>query len=127
MINPQFMTARQVLAALCAAGALAVGFGAADAKLPPPPPEQAAKAAADAEKAKQQAAQEQAALTRAQDRVVGAYQNDLKSRGITPPAPTPVAPTPQANLPMKAVEPPRSTGPHGGNTPSAEAHSANAK
>jgi len=108
---------------LCFAGAA----GTIGAKLPPPTPEQTAKAAAEAEKAKAQAAEEQAALTRVQDRVVSAYQADLKSRGITPPTPTPVAPTPQANLPMKAVEPPRSTGPHGGNTPSAESHSGNAK
>ena len=111
----------------CAACALSAGFGTGYAKLPPPTPEQVAKAAADAETAKAQAAIEQAALTRAQDRVVADYQNDLKRRGITPPTPTPIAPTTQANLPAKAVEPPRSAGPHGGNTPSAEAHSGNAK
>lgn len=112
---------------LCVVCALSAGFGAAYAKLPPPTPEQAAKAAAEAEQAKQQAAAEQAKLTRAQERVVSEYQSDLRKRGIVPPPPTPVAPTPQANLSAKAVEPPRSTGPHGGNTPSAEAHSGNAK
>ena len=118
--------ARRSLAA-CFAGMLIAAAAGAHAKLPPPTPEQTAKAAAEAEKAKQQAAQEQAALARVQDRVVGAYQSDLKSRGITPPTPTPVEPTPQGNLPKAAVEPPRSAGPHGGNTQSAESHSGQAK
>jgi hypothetical protein len=97
------------------------------AKLPPPTPDETAKAAVEADKAKQQAAQEQASLARAQDRVVGAYQSNLKSRGITPPTPTPVEPTQQANLPKTVVEPPRTAGPHGGNTQSAESHSGQAK
>ncbi|MDB5812362.1 MAG: hypothetical protein JWN94_4484 [Betaproteobacteria bacterium] len=101
--------------------------GTAGAKLPPPTPEEVASATAEAEQAKAQAAVEQARLTRSQDRVVSAYQAGLRKRGITPPTPTPVAQTEQKNLPMKAVEPPRSTGPHGGTTPSAESHSGNAK
>ena len=109
---------------LSAAGGLA---GGAHAKLPAPTPEQTAKAAAEADKAKAQAAAEQAALAREQDRVVAAYQNDLRSRGITPPTPTPVEPTSQANLPKAVIEPPHTTGPHGGNTQSAESHSGNAK
>jgi hypothetical protein len=113
-------------AALCAVGALTL-TGAGQAKLPAPTPEQVAAAEATAQKAKEQAAVEQAALARAQDRTVAVYQSDLKKRGITPPTPTPVATTPQANLPAKAVEPPRTAGPHGGNTPSAEAHSGNAR
>lgn len=128
------MLTRQLIAkaarraqALSFACALAAGGATAYAKLPPPTPEQAAKAAADAEIAKAQAAAEQAALARVQDRVVADYQNDLRRRGIVPPPPTPIAPTAQANLPAKAVEPPRSAGPHGGNTPSAEAHSGNAR
>jgi hypothetical protein len=121
------LTAARRAQVLCYACVLAAGCGAAYAKLPPPTPEQEAKAAADAETAKVQAAAEQAALTRVQDRVVATYQNDLRKRGIAPPTPTPIAPTSQANLPAKAVEPPRSAGPHGGNTPSAEAHSGNAK
>ena len=112
---------------VCVACVLAGVFCTAQAKLPPPTADEAAKAAAAAEKTKSQAAQEQAALTRAQDKVVADYQNDLKRRGITPPTPTPVAPTPQANLPSKAVEPPRSAGPRGGTTQSAESHSGNAK
>jgi len=118
--------ARVRFAALCAACALTLA-GAVQAKLPPPTPEQVAAAEATAQKAKEQAAVEQEALTRAQDRTVSAYQSDLKKRGITPPTPTPVAPTAQANLPAKAVEPPRTAGPHGGKTPSAEAHSGNAR
>ena len=106
---------------------LTVAAAGGHAKLPPPTPEQTEKAAAEAEKAKQQAAQEQAALTRVQDRVAGAYQSDLRSRGITPPTPTPVEPTPQANLPKTVTEPPRSAGPHGGNTQSAESHSGQAR
>ena len=113
-------------AALCAVGALTL-TGAGQAKLPAPTPEQVAAAEATAQKAKEQAAVEQAALARAQDRTVAVYQSELKKRGITPPMPTPVATTPQANLPAKAVEPPRTAGPHGGNTPSAEAHSGNAR
>ena len=113
-------------AALCAVCALTL-TGAGQAKLPAPTPEQVAAAEATAQKAKEQAAVEQAALARAQDRTVAVYQSDLKKRGITPPTPTPVATTPQANLPAKAVEPPRTAGPHGGNTPSAEAHSGNAR
>jgi hypothetical protein len=106
---------------------LACASAGGHAKLPPPTPEQAAKAAADAEQAKQQAAAEQALLTRAQDRVVSAYQSNLRSRGITPPTPTPVEPTPQANLPKTVKEPPGTAGPHGGTTQSAESHSGNAK
>jgi len=113
-------------AALCAVFVLTLA-GAVQAKLPPPTPEQIAAAEAAAQKTKEQAAVEQEALTRAQDRTVSAYQSDLKKRGITPPTPTPVAPTAQANLPAKAVEPPRSAGPRGGTTPSAEAHSGNAR
>ena len=118
--------ARVRFAALCAVCAVTLA-GAAQAKLPAPTPEQTAAAEATAQKAKEQAAVEQAALTRVQDRVVGAYQSDLKKRGITPPTPTPVEPTAQANLPAKAVEPSRTAGPHGGKTPSAEAHSGNAR
>ena len=76
-------------AALCAVCALTLA-GAVQAKLPPPTPEQIAAADATAQKAKEQAAIEQEALTRAQDRTVSAYQSDLKKRGITPPTPTPV-------------------------------------
>ena len=97
------------------------------ARLPPPTPEETARAAAAAEQAKVQAAAEQAALTRVQDRVADQYRRDLTARGVTPPAPTPVEPTAQANLPKTVVEPPRSAGPHGGTTQSAEAHSGNAR
>lgn len=98
------------------------------AKLPPPSPEQVDKAAATEAKAKEQAEIEKENLARAQDRVVAQYRKSLQSRGITPPTPTPVvAETPSANIPNKAVEPPRTAGPHGGTTPSAEAHSGNAK
>ena len=116
------VTAAVTAAAIC----LAVS-SAAHAKLPAPPAADPAKAAVDAEKAKTMAAEEQAALARAQDRVVTGYQSDLRKRGMVPPTPTPVAPTAQANLPAKAVEPPRSAGPQGGTRPSAEAHSGNMK
>ena len=105
----------------------AVAGGQALAKLPPLTPDELARAAMAAEQSKMQAAAEQAALTRVQDRVAEQYRRDLTARGLTPPAPTPVGPTPQANLPKTVVEPPRSAGPHGGNTPSAEAHSGNAR
>ena len=97
------------------------------AKLPPPPAPDPAKVAADAEKVKAQLAAEQAALTRAHDRVADYYRRDLIRQGKTPPAPTPVEPTAQANLPKTLIEPPRGTGPQGGTRPSAEAHSGNAK
>ena len=119
---------RRVMRRSLAAGFACVLVAAgAYARLPAPTPEQTAKAALEDEKAKQQTAQEQAALARVQDRVVGVYQNDLKSRGITPPTPTPVEPTSQANLPKTVKEPPGSAGPHGGNTQSAESHSGLAK
>jgi hypothetical protein len=102
-------------------------FSVGNAKLPPPTPEQAANATAEAEKSKALAAEQQAALTRAQDRIVSQYQKDLKIRGVVPPAPTPAGQTSQENLPKAAVEPPRGTAPHGGTTQSAESHSGNAK
>ena len=101
--------------------------GAASAKLPPPPGQDPAKAAADAAKAKAQLAEEQAALTRAQDRTADYYRRDLIRQGKTPPAPTPVESTTQANLPKTVKEPPGGTAPQGGTRPSAEAHSGNAK
>lgn len=114
------------LTVTAAAVCLAVS-SAAHAKLPAPPAADSVKVAADAEKATTLAAAEQAALARAQDRVVAVYQGDLKKRGIVPPTPTPVAPTQIANMPAKSVEPARSAGPQGGTKPSAEAHSGNAK
>ena len=102
-------------------------WGVAAARLPPPTPEEIAKKAAEAEAAKDQLAKEQAALTRVQDSVVLQYRSDLIKQGITPPAPTPVGATPISNLPKTLVDAPRNAGPHGGNTPSAEAHSGNAK
>ena len=101
--------------------------GAASAKLPAPPGQDPAKAAADAEKAKAQLAEEQAALTRAQDRTADYYRREMVRQGKTPPAPTPVEPTSQANLPKTVKEPPGGTAPQGGTRPSAEAHSGNAK
>src|SRR3982751_6642853 len=88
--------------------------GAASAKLPPPPGQDPAKAAADAAKAKAQLAEEQAALTRAQDRTANYYRRDLIRQGKTPPAPTPVESTTQANLPKTVKEPPGGTAPQGG-------------
>ena len=119
---------RLAACAVCAAMIAGHAAGqAAHAKLPPPTPEQIAKAEADKEKAKLQIEQEQAALTRVQDRLATEYQSNLKKRGITPPTPTPVAPTEQANLPKTVKEPARGVGPRGGTTPSAEAHSGSAR
>jgi hypothetical protein len=126
-LRPPGVRRRVMRRSLAAGFACVLVAAGAYSRLPAPTPEQTAKAALEDEKAKQQTAQEQAALTRAQDRVVGAYQSDLKSRGITPPTPTPVEPTPQANLPKTVKEPPGTAGPHGGNTQSAESHSGNAK
>ena len=62
-----------------------------------------------------------------QDSVAQQYRSALVQQGRTPPAPTPVEVTPVSNLPKTLVDAPRNAGPHGGTTPSAEAHSGNAK
>ncbi|SOY69364.1 conserved hypothetical protein; putative exported protein [Cupriavidus taiwanensis] len=86
------------------------------AKLPPPTPEQQqaaeAKKAKEAETAKQQAD----ALAAVQDRIAARFGKGTDYKGWTEPG----------KIPQKAAEAPRSTGPHGGTSPSAEAHSGEA-
>jgi hypothetical protein len=95
-----------------------LSFAAApvQAKLPPPTPEQQqaaeAKKAKEAETAKQQAE----ALTQVQDKIAARFGKGGTPSGGTEPG----------KIPQKAAEAPGSTGPHGGTSPSAEAHSGEA-
>lgn len=87
------------------------------AKLPAPTPEQQqaaeAKKAKEAETAKQQAE----ALAAVQDRIAARFGKGAGAySGATEPG----------KIPQKAAEAPRSTGPQGGTSPSAEAHSGEA-
>jgi hypothetical protein len=107
------------LAGMFAAGVLA--------KLPAPTEEQQAASIKKGADEKAQLQKEQEALSRAQDRVAERYRRELIKQGKVPPAPTPVAQTAAKDLPKVVGVPPRSDGPHGGTTPSAEAHSAPAK
>ena len=101
--------------------------GAVLAKLPAPTEEQQAASAKKSADEKAQLQKEQEALSRTQDRVAEYYRRDLIKQGKVPPAPTPVAQTAAKDLPKVVGVPPRSDGPRGGKTPSAEAHSAPAK
>ena len=95
-----------------------LSFAAApvQARLPAPTPEQQqaaeAKKAKEAETAKQQAE----ALTRVQDQLAARFGKGATATGATDPG----------KVPQKAAEAPRSTGPQGGTSPSAEAHSGEA-
>ncbi|GLC94511.1 hypothetical protein Tamer19_39190 [Cupriavidus sp. TA19] len=95
-----------------------LSFAAApvQARLPAPTPEQQqaaeAKKAKEAETAKQQAE----ALTRVQDQLATRFGKGATATGATEPG----------KVPQKAAEAPGSTGPHGGTSPSAEAHSGEA-
>ena len=95
-----------------------LSFAAApvQARLPAPTPEQQqaaeAKKAKEAETAKQQAE----ALTRVQDKLAARFGKGAAAGGATEPG----------KIPQKAAEAPGSTGPHGGTSPSAEAHSGEA-
>ena len=74
--------------------ALAVGCGAAWAKIPPPPPlDEKGKAAAEEKKAKDAAAAEKAKAdqTAAEDRAVKNFQGNMKKAGKPVPKPVPVA------------------------------------
>lgn len=95
-----------------------LSFAAApvQAKLPAPTPEQQqaaeAKKAKEAETAKQQAE----ALAQVQDRIASRFGKGPTSGGGTEPG----------KVSQKAAEAPGSAGPHGGTSPSAEAHSGEA-
>ena len=102
---------------------LALLCGVALAKLPTPTPEEQAASAKNAEDKEAQLLKEQEALRHAQDRVVERYRHDLISHGKTPPKPTPTSETPLKDMPKDVAVPPKSNGPRGGTTQSAEAHS----
>ncbi len=106
---------RALVAAMLMAMALPAG-----ARLPAPTPEQQqaidARKAKEAEEAKHQAE----LLAQVQDRI--AAQFGKKGAGASATAST----TEPGKLPQKAAEAPQSAGPHGGTTPSAEAHSGEA-
>lgn len=98
------------------------------AKLPAPAPEAKAASEKKADEDKAQLAKEQEALARVQDQVAEHYRRDLIKQGKVPPKPTPVATvTATKDLPKVVGVKPGADGPHGGTTPSAEAHSAPAK
>ena len=101
--------------------------GAVLAKLPAPTEEQQAASVKKGADEKAQLQKEQEALTRTQDRVADYYRRELIKQGKVPPVPTPVPQTAAKDLPKVVSVPPRSDGPRGGTTPSAEAHSAPAK
>ncbi|WER49338.1 hypothetical protein CupriaWKF_19490 [Cupriavidus sp. WKF15] len=101
---------RALVAAMLMAVALPAG-----ARLPAPTPEQQqaadARKAREAEEAKHQAER----LAQAQDRIAAEFGR--KGAGTAPAAPD------AGQVPQKATEAPQSAGPHGGTSPSAEAHS----
>ncbi|MNT39948.1 hypothetical protein D3C72_1762340 [compost metagenome] len=86
------------------------------ARLPAPTPEQ--QQAAEAKKSKEaEAAKQQAeALSRVQDRIAARFGKGATGGGTTEPG----------KIPQKAVEATGSAGPHGGTSPSAEAHGGEA-
>ncbi|MBP0628711.1 MULTISPECIES: hypothetical protein [unclassified Cupriavidus] len=96
-----------------------LSFAAApvQARLPAPTPEQ--QQAAEAKKAKEaEAAKQQAeALARVQDQLATRFGKGATAAGATEPG----------KVSQKSAEAPRSTGPHGGTSPSAEAHSGEAE
>lgn len=93
----------------------------AHAKLPPPTPEQ--QAAADAKKAKEAetAKVEAEKLAQVQDRIAARFGKG-PSAGASA-----AAQTEPGKVSQKTVEAPNSSGPHGGTSPSAEAHSGEAE
>lgn len=107
---------RAVLGVLTLAFALLLA-STAEAKLPPPTAEQVqaadAKKAREAEEAKIQAEK----LTEVQDRLAARFGKGGSAGGQTS----------EAKVPQKAVEAPGTAGPHGGTSPSAEAHSGEAQ
>ncbi|MDB5921712.1 MAG: hypothetical protein JWN13_648 [Betaproteobacteria bacterium] len=126
MSNPR--SQRRTLATVVLSFALSALFGATVfAKLPALTEEQQAASIKKGSDEKAQLQKEQEALTQAQDRVAEHYRRQLTMQGKVPPVPTPVGQTAAKDLPKVVGVPPRSDGPHGGNTPSAESHSAPAK
>lgn len=109
-------TRRGLRRLLVSCAMLSCAVAPVQAKLPPPTPEQQqaaeAKKAKEAETAKQQAD----ALAAVQDRIAARFGKGATATGATEPG----------KIPQKAAEAPGSTGPHGGTSPSAEAHSGEA-
>ena len=104
-------------------GALCLAGGAALAKLPAPTPEEQAAKAASKAKQEEELKKEQAALERAQDRVVQHYR-----KGKGPSASSGSGQQTQPELmPKTASEPEKSVGPKPDRPVSGEAHSAPAK
>lgn len=92
----------------------------AHAKLPAPTAEQ--QAVADAKKAKEAetAKVEAEKLAQVQDRIAARFGKGPSAGAAT------AGQTEPSKVPQKAVEAPNSTGPQGGTSPSAEAHSGEA-
>ena len=110
----------------CTLAILALAGGVALAKMPPPTPEEQAAAAAKKAKQEQQVKEEQAALARAQDRVVEHYRKEMKGRGSSAGSGTSQR-TDEAQMPKTTKELPGGVGPRPTSPPSAEAHSAPVK
>lgn len=110
--GPRF-SRRALAAALLIAVALPAG-----ARLPAPTPEQ--QQASDARKAKEaeEAKRQADALAKVQDQIAARFGRQG--------AATATAATPPGQVSQKAAEAPQSAGPHGGTSPSAEAHSGEA-
>jgi hypothetical protein len=100
--------------------------GVASAKLPPPTPEEQEAAQARKQKQEAQLEQEKKQLEKAQDRVAQYYKR-TKGGSASGGAPDGAGRIADHNMPKTTKELPHSAGPHGGKTPSAEAHSAPAK
>ncbi len=102
--------------------AVALAPAAALAKLPPPTPEE--KAALEAKKAQEEAQleREKRSLSRVQDEVASRYRGNGKGASASS-----AGETPKEQLPKETRVLPGDAGPHGGDEPSAEAHSAPAK
>lgn len=111
------LSQRPVRRALAAALLMAMVLPAG-ARLPAPTPEQ--QQATDARKSKEaeEAKRQAELLAQVQDRI--AAQFGRKGAGAT------AAATEPGKIPQKAAEAPKSAGPQGGTSPSAEAHSGEA-
>jgi len=93
------------------------------AKLPAPTAQEQAAAQQNKAQEATQEAQQKKALDAAQDQVVQNYKNNGHGSPSQSSASS-AASTDPATMPRKAVETPGEAGPHGGRTPSAEAHSS---
>lgn len=95
---------------------LSFATGPALARLPAPTPEQQQAAVAKKTKEAEEAKRQAEALGRVQDQIAARFGKGGSGGGTTEPG----------KIPQKAAEAPGSAGPHGGTSPSAEAHGGEA-